>query len=74
MKRPFYTTLYFRVLVAIALGVVLGVVAPGLIPTNRMWGRSVTTSRGRGTALVYRHSSPELYAKPTSRPTTYSIR
>jgi len=28
MKRPFYTTLYFRVLVAIALGVVLGIVIP----------------------------------------------
>jgi aerobic C4-dicarboxylate transport protein len=28
MKRPFYTTLYFRVLVAIALGVVLGVLVP----------------------------------------------
>jgi len=28
MKRPFYTTLYFRVLVAIALGVVLGIVVP----------------------------------------------
>ena len=28
MKRPFYTTLYFRVLVAIAAGVVLGVVVP----------------------------------------------
>jgi aerobic C4-dicarboxylate transport protein len=29
MKRPFYTTLYFRVLVAIALGIVLGIVVPG---------------------------------------------
>ncbi|HEY0253473.1 MAG TPA: C4-dicarboxylate transporter DctA [Kofleriaceae bacterium] len=28
MKRPFYTTLYFRVLVAIALGIVIGIVAP----------------------------------------------
>ena len=30
MKRPFYTTLYFRVLVAIALAVVLGLVDPSL--------------------------------------------
>ena len=30
MKRPFYTTLYFRVLVAIALAVVLGIVDPEL--------------------------------------------
>ncbi|CAN5434438.1 dicarboxylate/amino acid:cation symporter [soil metagenome] len=29
MKRPFYTTLYFRVLVAIAVGVVVGLVVPG---------------------------------------------
>jgi len=28
MKRPFYTTLYFRVLCGIALGVIVGVVAP----------------------------------------------
>ncbi|MFT3694917.1 MAG: dicarboxylate/amino acid:cation symporter [Kofleriaceae bacterium] len=28
MKRPFYTTLYFRVLVAIALGVVIGILIP----------------------------------------------
>jgi aerobic C4-dicarboxylate transport protein len=28
-RRPFYTTLYFRVLCAIALGIVLGVVWPG---------------------------------------------
>src|SRR6185437_13279286 len=28
MKRPFYTTLYFRVLVAIAIGVVIGLVWP----------------------------------------------
>ena len=27
-KRPFYTNLYFQVLVAIAIGVVLGVVSP----------------------------------------------
>ena len=30
MRAPFYRTLYFRVLIAIALGVVLGVVAPHL--------------------------------------------
>ena len=29
MKRPFYTTLYFRVLIAIALGIVLGIAVPG---------------------------------------------
>jgi aerobic C4-dicarboxylate transport protein len=28
MKRPFYTTLYFRVLVGIAVGVVIGLVSP----------------------------------------------
>jgi aerobic C4-dicarboxylate transport protein len=28
MKRPFYTTLYFRVLVAIALGIVIGAMTP----------------------------------------------
>ena len=30
MKRPFYTTLYFRVLIAIALGVAIGILAPAL--------------------------------------------
>jgi aerobic C4-dicarboxylate transport protein len=29
MKRRFYTTLYFRVLVAIVLGIAIGVIAPG---------------------------------------------
>ena len=37
-KRPFYTTLYFRVLVAIAIGVVLGIVVPDFAATLKPIG------------------------------------
>jgi aerobic C4-dicarboxylate transport protein len=37
-KKPFYTTLYFRVLVAIAIGVVLGVVVPDFAAELRPLG------------------------------------
>ena len=38
MKRPFYTTLYFRVLVAIAVGVVVGLVVPETAVTLKPLG------------------------------------
>src|SRR5512146_2248846 len=38
MKRPFYTTLYFRVLVGIALGIVLGILTPGFAATLKPLG------------------------------------
>ncbi|MCR6679101.1 cation:dicarboxylase symporter family transporter, partial [Escherichia marmotae] len=37
-KRPFYTNLYFQVLVAIALGVIFGVVSPDKAAAMRPLG------------------------------------